>query len=122
MEGVLFRALPVFLVLGLILLLSILYFFEAQRREPMSEEQKLFVLLLQQGRRWRLSKRPNEGPTNWLARIEAEQPQLAPVLRPLFADLISIRYGHQPLTPQLKADLRLRLRRLRGLKIRRHAG
>jgi transglutaminase-like putative cysteine protease len=115
MEGVLFRALPVFLFLAVVLVLAFLYFFEAQRREPLNDIDKLNVLLLQALRRWRIDRLPSEGPTQFFARIQKLQPQLSAHVEPLMAEIAEIRFGTRRLSPSERADLRRRLLHLKKL-------
>ncbi len=117
MDGDLFRALPVFLILGLALFLAILYFFEAQRREPIAEDEKLYRKLQNILRRQGIVRAPFEGPLALLGKAEAKNPELAKAVEPILAPLIRARFGRDPLSAesiqQIKRDLR-GLGRLKG--------
>jgi len=117
MEGALFRALPVFLVLGVFLILAFLHFFESQRREPLTDEQKLYVQLLQLGRRWKLPKKSNEGPLTWLKRVESSQPHIGQALRPVLLEIVHIRYGQTALTAQTRSRVERGIKGLKKLSI-----
>lgn len=112
MEGVLFRALPVFLILAVVLILSILYYFEAQRREPLTPEESLYRLFLRALKRRKVERLPHEGPLQLMTRIESERPELSPKIRPVLAELVELRFGRQRLTPKLKSELRSQIRAL----------
>ncbi|MGE0528327.1 MAG: DUF3488 and DUF4129 domain-containing transglutaminase family protein, partial [Bdellovibrionales bacterium] len=98
MEGVLFRALPVFLLLSLALFLAVVYFLETRRQEPLSSEERIYRQLLDRLRRWRIEKSAAEGPLTLLLRIEREYPDLRTQIRPVFEALILARFGGQPLS------------------------
>lgn len=115
MEGVFFRALAVFLLLGLALVLSVIYFVEAWRREPMSVDENLYRTLLRHLERWKIVKRPNEGPTALMAKVEAYGPRLAAEVEPILTTLVRVRFGQSQLDQQAVAELRRRLKRLRQL-------
>lgn len=112
MEGVLYRALPVFLILGIFLIASLIYFFDVNRVEHLSADEKLYRQLLQVLRRKHFEKQASEGPVQFFARIESTAPELAGVLSPIFGELILIRFGRKELTNEKFLELRSRIRRL----------
>jgi transglutaminase-like putative cysteine protease len=119
MEAVLFRALPVFLVLGMALILAVLYYFEAQRRETLSEDEALYRQLRRKLKRLgRLDKAPNEGPLHWLRRIEAARPDVAAAVAPILSELTVARFQSRPLSPERRRGLKRGIKRL--TRLRRH--
>ncbi len=119
MEEVLFRALPVFLVLTVALILAFVYFFESRRRAPLSNDERLYQQLLALLVKWRIEKAPNEGPLTLMAKIEAASPQLALQVAPILEPLVAARFGRTPLTAQSVLLLQQRLHQLkRFLRLR----
>lgn len=112
MEGVLFRALPLFLVLAIVLMLAVLYYLEASRREVLSEDEALYRRLDRKLKRWKLERRPQEGPLLWLERVRATRPTLAAQVEPLLMAFTRVRYGGEPLDPAARKTLRAAIRRL----------
>lgn len=112
MEGTLFRALPVFLVLAIILILAVLYYLEASRRTPLNETDKMYYKLMHRLRRAKLERRPNEGPREWLERLEQTRPETAVRLSPILTQFALLRYGGQPFAPETRDQLRAQIRRL----------
>lgn len=106
MEGVLFRALPVFLILSVALVLAVLYFLESQRREPLTLEERLYRSLLQRLKKFKIEKAANEGPSTLLNRIQKEHQGLAVRAEPIVAALIEARYGRASLTPAEARQIR----------------
>src|SRR5262249_44531037 len=82
-EGVLFRALAVFLLLSLALILSVLYFLEAQRREPLSADEKIYRQLLEILKKWQIQKTPQEGPATLMSKVRSFHPALAVQVEPI---------------------------------------
>lgn len=113
MEGVLFRALPVFLILAIVLVLAFLYFIEAQGRPPRSEADALYHHLVKRLRRLKIMKLPGEGPLRLLDRVARESPALVSVVEPLVSELNRVRYGRTQLTRARRRALRQQIRRLR---------
>lgn len=93
MEEVIFRALPVFLVLVIALFAAILYFFEAQRRTPLNAEGRVYRDFVRMLRRRKIYRQPNEGLQSLLDRIERENAEIALQLRPIFASVIALRFS-----------------------------
>lgn len=112
MEEVLFRALPVFLILGLILMMAIFYFLEAQRPEPLSVEEKLYREFLKRLKQRKLNKLQHEGALTFLKRIESESPDLAQKTTPILNNLIEARFGRLPKTAAELAELKSQIRHL----------
>ncbi|MBX3021288.1 MAG: DUF3488 domain-containing transglutaminase family protein [Bdellovibrionales bacterium] len=113
MEGVLYRALPVFLILAIVLILAVLYYFEAQRREPVSPEESLYRLFLRRLKGWRLEKRANEGPMDLLKRIESANPEFGAEVRPILDELIQVRFAGRKLEARRHNALRSAIKKLR---------
>ncbi|MGZ3723144.1 MAG: transglutaminase family protein [Bdellovibrionales bacterium] len=117
MEEVLFRALGVFLLLSVGLILAVLYFFEAQRKEPLSPDEKIYRQLLNVLKKWNIHKTPQEGPLTLMAKIRAMNASLAEQVEPILAPLVRVRYGQGILSHTNVNELRKRLRLLRKFKI-----
>lgn len=109
MEAVLYRALPVFLILAIIFVLAVLYFVEAQGREALSREERLYRLFQRVLKRWKIAKAPQEGPLTLLKRMEEISPNLAEEAAPILVELIQVRYGGQELSAQKARQLRKRI-------------
>lgn len=119
MEETLFSALPVFLLLALALTMAVLYFLEAQRRESLTVEDRLYRDLLKTLRkRWKIERRPNEGPAALFNRIEAENPSLARAVEPLFQSLIMARFAGIKMTADMSHQAAAQLRQIRKLSIK----
>lgn len=113
MEEVMIRALLVFLVLSAGLFLAVLYFFEAQKSESLSVEEKIYRQLLRKlKRKWNLQKAANEGPLTLMKRIESQSPELAPQVEPILGRLILARFGNTPLTAANAKSLRREIGKL----------
>ncbi len=112
MEEVLFRALPVFLILAVILMLALLYFLEAQGREPLSPEERLYRQFIRVLRRWKITKDYSEGPLTLYRRIEEKNPDLAEHIEPVLGALIEARFGREPMTGKEIRRLRKQIRAL----------
>jgi hypothetical protein len=116
MEEALFRALPVFLALAVVFLLTVLYFVQSRRTDPLSADEKIYRQLQRQlAQRWRIRKLPSEGPLALMAKVEARDPRLAVVVEPILEALIETRYRSQPLTHKAIELMRLRLKLLRKM-------
>lgn len=115
MEETLFRALPVFLLLALVLILSVLYFIEAQRREKLSREERLYRELLQTLKKWKIERLPNDGPLTLMEKVRRERPRLAEPLAPVMEGLIAARFGPKPLSRTEFDALAKDVRKLRKL-------
>ncbi len=109
MEEVLFRALPVFLILAIILVLAVLYFIEAQGREPLTREERLYRQFQRVLKRWKIAKNPQQGPLTLLQQIEKQDPQFAEQAAPILSALVKARYGRESLSPQEARQLRKRI-------------
>lgn len=119
MEETLFSALPVFLLLAIALTMAVLYFLEAQRREPLTIEERLYRDLLKVLRkRWKIDRRANEGPAALFARIRTQNPGLAGLVEPLMETLILARFAGRKLTPDKSHQAAKQLRGLRKLSIK----
>lgn len=113
MEAAVFRALPVFLLLAIVLTLALLYFVEAQRREVLSREDKLYRDLLKTLAAKDMTKNPNEGPLDLMSRIRVQKPDMAPLVEPILEPLILARFGGQALS---KAEVEGVARHLKSLR------
>jgi transglutaminase-like putative cysteine protease len=112
-EGALFRALFVFLLLSIGLILAVLYFLEAQRREPLTPDEKIYRRLLKTLKKWRIYKTPQEGPLALLAKIENLNPKLALQVEPILIRLIEARYGRGTLSAAHVKSLKSQIQKLR---------
>lgn len=112
MEAVLFRALPVFLILAIILMLAVMYFLEAQGREPLSVEEGLYRQLLRALKRFKVSKSPNEGPVALFHKIEQQSPELAEDVEPIMDALMQARFGGRKMTGKEARQVRKWIRAL----------
>ncbi len=115
MEAAIFRALPVFLLLAIVLTLAILYFLEAQRRESLSREDRLYRDFLKSLEKTDFKKEPFEGPLDLMERIRARRPDLATAAEPILEPLVLARFGGQRLSRADVDDVARRLRRFRAL-------
>ncbi len=116
MEVVLFRALPVFLMLSLALILSVLYYLESHRLEPLPEQERLYRSLLQVLKNFSFEKGHYEGPLAVMRRLEAHNSELAEEVRPLLEALVVARFAPGSNSSIDLRDVRLRLRRLRRFR------
>jgi protein-glutamine gamma-glutamyltransferase len=116
MEAAVFRALPVFLLLAIVLTLAFLYFLEAQRREKLSREERLYRELLKTVQRETgFERRLSEGPVAWFERLQAEQPGIAPAVEPILEPLILARFGSGPIEKRAIDDVARQLKKLRAI-------
>ena len=112
MEEVAFRALPVFLLLSLVLVMAVIYFLDSRRREPLAIEERLYrQLCTTVKRRWALDKTPEEGPLTLLARVQGLGPQGAAAEQALHS-LIVARFGRNPLSAKQIRELRQQIQKL----------
>lgn len=95
MEGVLFRALWVFLILALCLILALLYFVEARSREKLTREERLYRRFRKMLWSLRLIQGENEGLATIQTRVAQHDPQLFSELQPLFEIFVRTRYAGQ---------------------------
>jgi protein-glutamine gamma-glutamyltransferase len=116
MEETLFRALAVFLILSAGLILAVLYFFEAQRREPLTEDEKIYRQLIAVLRKWKIEKLPQEGPLTLLTKVQMIRPDRAAEVESILQPLILSRFGQEVLTEKTLVFLRQRLKWLRRFK------
>ena len=112
MEEVLIRALIVFLLLAVGFFLSLLYFFEAQKREPLTVEEKIYRQLLRKLRKWKVEKSVNEGPLTLMNNLRSATPELAPKVEPILSRLILARFGNSPLSSSAAKTLARQVRAL----------
>lgn len=118
MEEVMFRALPVFLILALTLMLALLYFFESHRPERLSAEERLYRQFLKQTKRWQFEKSAFEGLETWFARFEGHRPRVALAVRPVVERLIRMRFGADSSSEEDLKEIRSQLKDLRKLSIK----
>lgn len=118
MEGVMYRALPVFLILAIVLALSLIYFFEAQKKESLSDEDLLYRQLLNELKRRHLVKEKTEGPKAYFERLRQAFPEVANEIEPTLTHLTEIRYGRTRLEPTDRQRLKLQIRRIKKLSIK----
>ena len=116
MEEVLFRALPVFLLLGIALILAFLYFLEAQRRETLPVEDRIYRQLLRVLARFQIQRGVSEGPGTLMLRIEAERPKLSPQILPILSKITAARFGRSKLSAKEAADLRRKIRQIKKVR------
>jgi hypothetical protein len=119
MEETLFRALPVFLLMTLVLILSVLYFIEAQRREKLSREERLYQELLQTLKKWKIERRPADGPLTLMDKVRRDKPVLAAHVAPVMEGLILARFGKTKMTRDQMDSLAKDVRKLRKLNVAR---
>jgi transglutaminase-like putative cysteine protease len=112
MEAVLFRALPVFLILAVALVLAVLYFIEAQGREHLTTEELLYRKFIRALKPFKLVKLPNEGPLTLMARIEGANSTLAEKARPILTALVAARFGSKALSSAEASEISGRIRSL----------
>src|SRR5690606_23084173 len=98
MEAAVFRALPVFLLLAIVLTLAVLYFIEAQRRESLKREDRLYRDFLKALEKINLRKEPHEGPLALMERIRTRRPDLADAAEPILEPLVRARFGGEELS------------------------
>lgn len=116
MEDVLFRALAVFLLLSTGLILAVFYFFEAQRREPLSDDEKLYRQLIAALKKWKIQKAANEGPLSLLAKARTANSRLAEGVEPILSLLINVRYGRAQLSREKIVQMKRQIRYLRKIR------
>jgi hypothetical protein len=114
MEAAAFQALPVFLLLAIILILAVLYFIEAQRRERLDPEDRLYRDLIKALKRLEITKEANEGPLSLMAKIRAGNPGFSERVAEVLEPLIWARYGDRALTRAEFQTLRRKIRSLKG--------
>lgn len=117
MDEVLFRALPVFLLLSLALVLALLYFFEARRTESLPTEEILYRELVKLLERFEVEKMPFEGPLALMRRVESHSPELAEEVRPILEKLIELRFSKAQRSAQDYRELRRSLARLFNFRL-----
>ncbi len=117
MEETLFRALPVFLLLALVLILAVLYFLEAQKREKLSPEDRLYRDLLSTLNKWKIERKPADGPLTLMDKVRAIQPKMAVHVEPILEGLIEARFSNRPLNRDQMDSLSLQVRNLRKLSV-----
>ena len=72
--------------------------FRPRRRDPVA---RVYEELCRKLARHELARRPHEGPNDYLQRVAARQPRLAPQLAEIRNLYVSLRYGPMPLDSQL---------------------
>lgn len=117
MEETLFRALPVFLLLALVLILAVLYFLEAQKREKLTREERLYRDLLRTLAKWKVVRKSNEGPLTLMDNVRRIQPRAAVHVEPVLEGLIEARFSGRKMDPEQMDALSLQVRNLRKLSI-----
>jgi len=110
MDAVLFRALPVFLILGLMLSLAILYFLEMRKREARRPMDQLYRDLLRSLRRRGFLTHAHEGPMDLIARLRTQRPELAARFEPLLAEVTLGRYANVQLNSKEVSRLRRKIK------------
>lgn len=115
MEAAVFRALPVFLLLAIVLILAVLYFIEAQRREVLSRQDKLYRAFLKTLTKINLEKNPAEGPIDLMERIRKSRPDLVDSVEPILEPLILARFGGQEFSKAAGDDVARHLKKFRSL-------
>lgn len=118
MEETLFRALPVFLLLALVLILSFLYFIEAHRKEKLSREERLYKDLIKALKRWKIERSPTDGPLNLMEKVRQRHPSLVSPVSAILEPLVLARFAGQSLSKEQEYSLARQLRRLRKLSIK----
>lgn len=119
MEETLFRALPVFLLLALVLILAILYFVEAQRREKLSREERLYRDLLDTFKKWKIERHPADGPLTLMGKVRTAQPQVVDRVVPVMECLIEARFAGRQLNSAEFDALDKSIRKLRKISVAR---
>lgn len=114
MEAAVFRALPVFLLLAIVLILAVLYFIEAQRREVLSRQDRLYRAFLKSLAKINLEKNPAEGPIDLMDRIRKTRPDLVDSVEPILEPLILSRFGRQELSKAAGDDVARQLKKFRA--------
>jgi len=117
MDEVLFRALPVFLMLSLVLILALIYFIQAQRREPLSAQDQLYRKLLKILRQRGIEKAANEGPTQLLEKVAVARPDLLEPLIAALGPLNRLRYGGDVADLEKLNEIQQALRHLRKIAL-----
>ena len=118
MEETLFRALPVFLLLALVLILAVLYFFEAQRREKLEQEERIYQEMLLTLKKWKIERLPSDGPLTLMDKVRARHPSIADQVEPVMEGLILARFGAAKLDREQMDSLSRAVRALRKLSVR----
>jgi transglutaminase-like putative cysteine protease len=113
MDEVLFRALPVFLVLSVAFMIALLYFFQAQRREPLAKEERLYRQLIHLLEKKGIVKTAFEGPLTLRNKLALQRPDLLSTVDSALGPLTAIRYGGEPVKADALAQVRQALRDLR---------
>lgn len=118
LETVPFQVLLVFLVLGLVLFGAILYFFEAQKREPMTFDEKIYRRLVRVLKRWGIEKESSDGPMTLYRKVEALDATAGEGVLQVLQPIIQARFGGQTLSREMQSSVRASLRNLRKLSIK----
>lgn len=116
LENVPYQVLVVFLVLGLVLFASVIYFFEARKREFMPPEERLYRSLLKAVDRWKIGRAAHDGPLTLSQKVAAQGPEKSEAFLAVLEPLITVRFGGQTLSKELHTTLTRRLRALRKLR------
>jgi len=115
MEETLFRALPVFLLLAVALILSVLYFLEAQRREVLTTEERLYRDVIASLKKFKIERTPADGPLTLMNKVRGTSPLLAEKVAPILETLILARFGGHKLTHEEGQNLARQVRQFRKL-------
>ncbi len=116
MEETLFRALPVFLLLALALILAVLYYLEAQAREKLSREDRLYRDFLTLLKKWKIERSIHDGPLTLMEKIRRAKPSFVDQVAPVMEGLIEARFAKQKMTRERFDALAKDVRKLRKLK------
>jgi hypothetical protein len=118
MEETIFRALPFFLALALVLILAIIYFIEAQRRVSMSKEDRLFRDLLTALRRFKIERDLSDGPLRLMEKVRQKSSILEAAVEPILTKIVWVRYAGYGLSTPEADQLKKDIRRLKKLSIK----
>lgn len=118
MEETIFRALPVFLVLAIVLILAVIYFIEAQTRVPMSKEDRLFRDLISALKRFRIEREKSEGPLKLMDKVRARGSVLEAAVEPILTKIVWARYAGYGMSNPEADRLKKEIRRLKKLSIK----
>ena len=115
MEGTLFRALPVFLILSIVLITAVLYFFESRRRPRLAPVDLLYYRLLKiLGRRYGALKMPSETAAAYLGRLAALDPEGIAEARAVTNAVVELRYAPGPAPADALGRAAAAVRRLKS--------
>lgn len=110
MEETIFRALPVFLALAIVLILAVIYFIEAQTRVPVSKEDRLFRDLVSALKRFNIERQKSDGPLRLMEKVRGKGMPLEAAVEPILTKIVWARYANygmsNPEADQLKKDIR----------------